>query len=607
MSQMKCKLSNFTLSKLTFHIGSVDQPLEKQYVLNLADSTEIKINADEQIVKIKKLDENLCNFTFRCKLSEKFAFVEDYSNKEIYIQDLTDFKKIVKIKNNQNAFTNLNIEETNIHKTNMNQFDLNTITNEIIEDKQNLDEPLSADLIIQREETKNNYNILIAAQENNSIYENNLNFPNKISDENLKEAESLISHNEKPEKKTIQDLPKSKTKTIEENVIKNSASWNNFMEYVKSNVIYINTGNQTSQDIMLNKEKLLNEIMNDPMCEEVYLEESPLRCEGNPRIFLKETSNLNESAIEILAENKPFNPINEEKLENNLSLKINNDKDENENYLTQITGKLEEQYALGSQVIKDYNTQYVTLCLMTANKSYEIPINEVETLSKIEGISPDIIEQQRQIDELIQQAISDNEKLKNKYMNLNKSEEAALQISNNNDNSKSIKIEIINEKIQFIKPTEEDLNVDINNYFNKDLHLKEASNEEQKKNENFSEILLFGKEEETKKVDSDNYMSNYTKEIQNEENKANLTVKNHLKNSNPVENEITNLENNKDNNDLKNKNLEIVYLSSNQNKIDTSPKFNDNNLVEDNLYQKKYPPIDVEEFLKTLFSIQNNK
>lgn len=33
---------------------------------------------------------------------------------------------------------------------------------------------------------------------------------------------------------------------------------------------------------------------------------------------------------------------------------------------------------------------------------------------------------------------------------------------------------------------------------------------------------------------------------------------------------------------------------------------NNNNLILENSYQKKYQPIDVEAFLKTLFSVQNN-
>lgn len=631
MSQINCKLSNFTLSKLTFTVDTQNKNSEIQYILNLAESVEFKANDEEHVLKIIKLDEQKYCYIFKAKLSQKLAFVEDYFSKEIFLQDLSNFRRINKTEKNESFNENKNLNSKDDHfENNLNQ--TNQVTDINSEKEQKItNETDSNTFSIHKNhinKSKNSDILLVChASNTNNLNQNHLiNHQNKINEGNLNEMNNCLvskgglEEKESKEDKTKKNLSQLDPKSRGETPLKTSASLNNFIDYVKSNIINLNAVNQSQEEIILNKQKLLNEIMNETICEEIFIEESTPKGES-PRTYWNQNLKMNKLDAEFKADKIENNLINAQMLGNNSPLNSIKLPVKNENYLSHSSEKLPEQYALGSEIIKDLNTQCTTLCLITANKSNENQLNSMEAPIFKEAADPDIIEQQKKIDELIKQAMSDNEKLKNEYL-CQSNNIPAVKIKkedfvpNKNLISFPVKAEGRNtsEKVDFIAQANSEL---------KESTDKKALEQEKTITNDLIEFVYNEKGEKIKYVNLvkaspvENCLTINKNQIETGEFKTNITVETgkiiDLTEKKIIDkytdNSYLNLNHNETNDiDLKVKSSPtIVDLISSQGKIDQKNIVNKNldNQIAENLYQKKYEPIDVEAFLKTLFSVEN--
>ncbi len=319
MSQKVFIISNFTIYQLTLtiEVESLIKTSEKKYVLEIAESMEITASEEPQILKIIKLNEQKTELIFKSKLPQKLAFLEDNRTKEIFIQDLCNYKRISKEDTNQsqNAIdTTLTLEAAVTIDSNCNLVNgsgnLNVRTPahvkyKIADEKQNLDKVYFSNDPFNKIENENknksnfnssfssdkdniNNNKLVLLGKNLSLNENendknkhSLVFPKKkiggkfykIVDTLINYKESDAAANEKLEDKIKPNISSSEaveSKISNYNYTQSPSSWNTFIENVRSNTFIVNANNQSQEDIILNKEKLLFEIMNDKFCEEIY-------------------------------------------------------------------------------------------------------------------------------------------------------------------------------------------------------------------------------------------------------------------------------------------------------------------------------------------------
>lgn len=599
MSQINCKINNFTLSKLTFNLETDENSIKYNYILSLADSIETMIDQKEYIIKIIKLNEKDCNLVFKYKLSEKFAFVEDYSNQDIYIQDLNNFKKIKRIIENNEKDTNkiLHLVDYKNKSISNNNETESSKSKEINEEKININNQLpNINLDSNLIDTDT---ILVCKLDNLRTDVNDIILQNKTNCEKARKEKLIVSDNEEMKDKINQGLPFIQNENLEDIKMNISASWTNFIEHVKSNIIQISPGVHTQEDIIQNKEKLLNEIMNDTICEEIYVEEGTPKSESLIKAYWKENSNIYENKMENSSKNEKNSYVENDEIVKDINTKLYNPLNKNENYLSQITEKIEEQFALGSEIMKDLNSQYETLCQITANKSYEVQVNPAEYLSKTDQDDADILKQQKQIEDLIQQAISENEKLKNEYMkHPSDSKQLSIDVSKNYAYSSKSSHEVI-DNIDIIKSSEKVLSNTDDNLLHKNIFIDEQMKQTKC---SYGDLIREAHEENKKSFISEIILKDNIQKTYNDQMEDFIKEKKSIP---LIDNEIVNINNNNiyacvnkndQSSDLVKTNSSLNFIDKNLNVV----IINDN--IEDNISPKKYQPIDVEEFLKTLFS-----